>query len=201
MSKSQDDYLIIKHHQPDFREKMFFFISGIIVSVPLTLFFGTLTDTLCIILPFFLAQVCSIVIFTPVIEEFAKAFPLFYRHGETERSIFILGFLVGLGFGIAEFFVYVVGLGAPIILRLPGILFHAASTSIVAYGIAKKRAALFYIIAVTLHFLINFTAIFEIGFIVTISVFFITYYLSWHFFNRTTDRFINGEIGSIIDKN
>ncbi len=201
MSKSEDDYLIIKHHQPDLREKIFFFISGIIVSVPLTLFFGTLTDTLCIILPFFFAQVCSIVIFTPIIEEFAKAFPLFYRHGETERSIFILGFLVGLGFGIAEFIVYVVGLGVPIIVRLPGILFHAASTSIVAYGIAKKRAAFFYILAVTLHFLINFTAIFEIGFLVTIAVFFITYSLSWYFYNRTTDRFINGEVGSIIDEN
>jgi len=45
-----------------------------------------------------------IVILAPFIEELAKVFPLFYRHGETERSLVTLGLLIGLGFGVAEFF-------------------------------------------------------------------------------------------------
>ena len=47
----------------------------------------------------------------PFIEELAKVFPLFYRHGETERSIVMLGILIGLGFGITEFVLYVAVLG------------------------------------------------------------------------------------------
>jgi len=134
----QDNKTIIPLHRPNLRENLFFFVSGIIMSVPLTLFIGWFTDSLCVVLPIFYARLCSTVISTPLIEEFAKAYPLFYRHGETEKSIFTLGFIVGLGFGISEFFVYVLTLGAPILFRLPGILFHAASTSITAYGIEQS---------------------------------------------------------------
>ncbi|GAB6056357.1 hypothetical protein JCM15415_16730 [Methanobacterium movens] len=186
------DCLIIEPHKPDLKEKLFFFISGIIVSVPLTLFFGTFTTTLTSVLPFFYAQILSVVIFAPIIEEFAKAYPLFYRHGETEKSIVKLGFLVGLGFGIAEFFVYVFGLGVPFYIRLPGILFHASSTAIVAYGIAKKRPFFFYLIAVGLHLLINFTAIFDRYLLAYIALNSGTYILAWILYSKTRDNFVNG---------
>jgi RsiW-degrading membrane proteinase PrsW (M82 family) len=96
-------------------------------------------------------EIGTSIIFPPFIEEFAKAYPLFYRHGETRRSIFTLGFLTGLGFGITEFLFYVFGQGAPVFVRLPSIFFHAASASIIAYGIATKRPMRYYVIAVFLH--------------------------------------------------
>ena len=34
------------------------------------------------------AAILSTAIFAPFIEEFSKIFPLYYRHGETQRSIF-----------------------------------------------------------------------------------------------------------------
>ena len=108
-------------HKPSFQEKLFFFLSGIITSVPITLFVNMFTDSLCVVLPIFYAQICSIAIFTPFIEEFAKAYPLFYRHGESVRSIFSLGFLVGLGFGFAEFILYVFIYNSPWFVRLPGL--------------------------------------------------------------------------------
>lgn len=190
----QKDKLVIEPHRPDLEEKLFFLLSGIIVSIPITLLFGTFAKNLSAVLPLFFVNVISVVIFTPFIEEFAKAYPLFYRHGETERSIFILGFLVGLGFGITEFILYVIILGVPVFLRLPGILFHAASTSIIAYGIAKKQPIRFYLIAVGLHFLNNFSAVFESGnigiFIANISAF----YLCWRFYNNTSERFIGEKL-------
>ena len=76
---------------------------------------------------------CSAVIFAPFIEEFAKVFPLYYRHGETERSIMNLAVLTGLEFGVTEFVLYVFTLGVPFISRIPGLIFHASSTGITAY--------------------------------------------------------------------
>jgi RsiW-degrading membrane proteinase PrsW (M82 family) len=173
-------------HRPSRREYIFFLISGIIVSVPLTLFTGTFTNQLCFILPLFYAQICSVAIFTPFIEEFAKAYPLFYRHGESDRSLFILGFLTGLGFGISEFMLYVFQLGAPIFIRLPGLFFHAASTSITAYGITKNKPLPFYIIAVALHFLNNLSSFFgAFWYIGGTSAIIASYSLSWRLFRRT----------------
>ena len=186
------DNLIIKPHRPNLKEKLFFLLSGIIVSIPITLLFGTFTNNFLGAFHFVFAGLISIVIFTPFIEEFAKAYPLFYRHGETERSIFILGFLVGLGFGITEFILYVFILQVPVFVRLPGIFFHAASTSIVAYGIAKKQPARFYLIAVGLHFLNNFSALQESGDIGILVANIGAYYLCWRFYNRTTEQFIGG---------
>lgn len=191
MNDSKDNHVIIKPHRPDLKEKLFFLISGIIVSIPVTLFFGTFAQDLCVVLPVFYATVCSVVIFTPFIEEFAKAYPLFYRHGETERSIFILGFLVGLGFGISEFLIYIFLLKAPVILRIPGIFFHASSTSIVAYGIARKQPIFYYLIAVGLHFLNNFSALFDGGFIGYFIANISAYYLSYTFYKKTTEKIID----------
>jgi len=120
-----------------------------------------------------------------------KAYPLFYRNGETERSIFTLGFLTGLGFGISEFFVYVFAQGVPIPIRLPGLIFHAASTSIVAYGIGTKQPIRFYLVAVVLHFVNNFTALFGALWLVGgLGAVLLAYLLAWYLYKRTSERFI-----------
>jgi RsiW-degrading membrane proteinase PrsW (M82 family) len=177
-------------HRPGINEKLFFLLSGIITSVPLTLFVSGFTDSLCVAMPLFFAQVCAIVIFAPLVEEFAKAFPLFYRHGETTRSLFWLGFIVGIGFGFTEFLLYVFVYNQSILTRLPGILFHACSTSITAYGIGIHRPWLFYLLAVGLHFLNNFASIFSsIWIFVGPATLAATYYLSSHLYRRTSETF------------
>lgn len=182
---------LIAPHKPDLRELLFFFTSGFIISVPLTLYIGLFTDHLCMVLPRLYAEVCAVSIFTPFIEEFAKAYPLFYRHGESKRSIFNLGFLVGLGFGISEFFVYL-AIGAPIIVRLPLMIFHAASASITAYGIATNRPLHFYILAVLVHALNNFSAFFDsFWFIGGIGAVAIAYLLSWNLYRKTSENFVD----------
>jgi RsiW-degrading membrane proteinase PrsW (M82 family) len=186
-----EDKVLIEPHRPDLKEKIFFLVSGIIVSIPITLLFETLAGNVSTVLPMFIAEAALIVIFAPFIEEFAKAYPLFYRHGETERSIFILGFLVGLGFGLSEFFIYVFVTGVPVLIRLPGILFHAASTSIIAYGIAKRQPIRYYSLAVGLHILNNFSALFDPGFIGFLIANIGAFYFSWHFYRKTSDRFID----------
>ena len=141
------------------------------------------------VLPFFYANICSIAIFTPFVEEFAKAYPLFYRHGETPKSLFILGFFVGLGFGLAEFVLYVFVLNQSFIVRLPGILFHAASTSITAYGIAKKTPIRYYLISVVLHFVINVSSIFSsLGILVIPISLTMTYLLSWKIYYQINQK-------------
>lgn len=192
----QNDKVIIQVHRPNLREKLFFFASGIITSVPLTLFVGTFTDSLCVVLPAFYASLCSVAIFTPFVEEFAKAYPLFYRHGETEKSIFTLGFLVGLGFGVSEFLLYVIAFGTPFYVRLPALVFHAGSTSIIAYGIAKKRPIWFYLIAAALHFTNNFSALIDpfpdISYNISgAAVLAITLLLSLHLYNKASETIVD----------
>jgi RsiW-degrading membrane proteinase PrsW (M82 family) len=138
---------------------IFFLLCGVIISVPLTLFIYQYTDTLLVGFNTFTAALISRAIFAPLIEEFAKAYPLFYRHGETQRSILNLALLVGLGFGIVELLTYVTILNVPVIYRLPGLFFHPASTVITAYGIATKRPLPYYLIAVFFHFANNYLAV------------------------------------------
>lgn len=174
-------------HLPSMKESLFFLISGFVVSVPLTLFTGTLTDSLCFVLPLFYAQFCSTAIFTPLIEEFAKAYPLFFRHGETERSVFILGFLVGLGFGFSEFILFVFQLGAPVLIRIPALFFHAASTSITSYGISQNRTIPFFVLSVTLHFLNNSSAFFgNYWYVGGLGALVTSYIISWRLFKKTS---------------
>lgn len=183
--------VVIPVHRPDSKEKMFFLLSGIIVSIPITVSISMLSNSLCFLLPVFYSEICTVAIFAPFVEEFSKAFPLFYRHGETGKSIFTLGFLVGLGFGITEFFLYVFGMGAPVYIRLPGVFFHASSASITAYGIATNRAFPFYLIAVFLHFSYNFsTFLGAFWFIAGPAVLITTYYLSWHFYYKSENRVV-----------
>jgi hypothetical protein len=154
------DEVVIAVHRPSLRERLFFLFSGMVSSVPLTLFVSQFANSLLGSLSLFYAVLVSVVVLSPFVEEFAKAFPLFYRHGETQRSIFMLGLLVGFGFGFVEFLLYVFVLGVPFVYRLGAMVFHAASTSITAYGIATRRAALFYLVSVALHFSNNFVALF-----------------------------------------
>jgi RsiW-degrading membrane proteinase PrsW (M82 family) len=184
----------ISLHKPDIKEKIFFFLSGLLVSVPFTVFFSGFSDSLCVAMPLLFSQVCSLVIFAPFIEEVAKVFPLFYRHGETERSFLNLGILAGLGFGVTEFALYVFALNAPFISRVPGVIFHASSTCITAYGIAKKKPITFYLIAVAFHLANNLLALlsnsFSFLYIPALFVLVSTYFLAWYLYRRTSETIV-----------
>ena len=179
-------------HRPSLTEKLFFLISGIVVSVPVALFFEVYATThLSNLFSELQTEILIIAILAPIIEEFAKAYPLFYRHGESQKSIFTLGFLVGLGFGITEFFEYVLILHVSPLVRLPGIFFHASTTSIIAYGIATKRAALFYLAAVLLHSSINLVAIFALAGLPYALLLTTTFSLCLILYTRTSEKMID----------
>jgi RsiW-degrading membrane proteinase PrsW (M82 family) len=182
----------ISVHKPDLKEKIFFLLSGLLVSVPFTLFFSDFSNSLCVAMPLLFAQVCSSVIFAPFIEEVAKVFPLFYRHGETERSILDLGIIVGLGFGVTEFALYVFTLGAFFLSRIPGVIFHASSTCITSYGIAKKKPVPFYLISVALHLANNLLALFSNSFsyIPGLLILITAYLLAWRLYLRTSETIV-----------
>jgi RsiW-degrading membrane proteinase PrsW (M82 family) len=172
---------VIPLHTPSLKEYAFFLLSGIVVSIPFALFFEQLSEVVPAIL--------SLVILAPFIEELAKVFPLFYRHGETERSIVNLGLLLGLGFGITEFALYVFVGGVPFTVRLPGIIFHASSATIVAYGVAKKNPWPYYLIAAMLHVANNlFAEISSLGFgiLFELVILISTYMLAWNFYRKTS---------------
>jgi RsiW-degrading membrane proteinase PrsW (M82 family) len=188
-------------HRPSYRELLFFLLSGAIVSVPLTLFVeGNLTNPLLTGLSAVDITFITVVVFAPFIEEFAKVFPLFYRHGETQRSIFNLALCVGLGFGIVEFITYVLVLGPQVIpQRIPGLFFHPASTSIAAYGIATRKPLPYYLAAVSLHFLNNFFAVLApVAFPVSAIVLVIALSSSWYLHGKTTETFINPDEGRTL---
>lgn len=172
---------VIPIHTPSYREYAFFFASGILVSIPFAVFYEGLYPTS-------LPAILSIVVLAPFIEELAKVFPLFYRHGETERSIVTLGLLIGLGFGISEFFIYVFVGGVPVLARIPGIIFHAASAGITAYGIAKKKPLPYFLIAVGLHMVNNLFAVIGDFFAVLAQVLVLitVYLLAWRYYNRAS---------------
>ncbi len=167
-------------------KKLFFLFSGIIVSVPITLFISQLANYFCLLLPLFIAIICATSIIAPLVEEFAKAYPFFYRYDVPSKSLMTLGFLTGLGFGIAEFFLYVFVQQVPFFLRIHPIFFHAASTSIVSYGIHRRSTLKFYFLAVLLHFLNNFfAALGYLWFIGGVGSTIITYYLSFRLFRKS----------------
>lgn len=180
MAEEQPRQCVIPIHKPSNRELAFFFISGIVVSVPMAFFFESVIT--------FVPVIISIAVLAPFIEELAKVFPLFYRHGETERSIVKLGVLIGLGFGISELAEYVVLLHVPLIFRIPGVIFHASSAAIVAFGVAKKNPLPYYLIAVSLHALNNFfaVAVLPIGVFAEWFVVIVTYFLAYHFYNKAS---------------
>jgi RsiW-degrading membrane proteinase PrsW (M82 family) len=170
---------IIPIHKPSWKELAFFFSSGILVSIPFTLFFSQTYS--------FFPTILTIVVFAPLVEEVSKVFPLFYRHGETERSLVTFGILIGLGFGIAEFFLYVFFFNVSPLARVAGVVFHATSTAITAYGIAKKSPILYYLIAVGLHMVYNFFAVTGdpfFGVLVGVLVLTAVYLLAWRYWHK-----------------
>jgi RsiW-degrading membrane proteinase PrsW (M82 family) len=101
-----------------------------------------------------------------------------------------LGFLVGLGFGVTEFLEYVLIVGVSPIFRLPGIFFHAANTSLVAYGIANKKSATFYLVAVALHFSYNIAALFDPFQFLILIIFLLTLLLFGYLYQETPETLI-----------
>lgn len=189
--KSKVAKTMTQSHKPSLGEMLFFLSSGVIASIPMALFFEPSTEFLRNFFPSFQAEVLAVAVLAPIIEEFAKAYPLFYRHGESQKSLFMLGLLVGLGFGITEFFAYVLLLGVSPIVRVPGVLFHAALTSIVAYGIATKRSAVFYLMAVFFHSSVNFLAILDLPGLPYALLLAAAFILSFLLYMKTSERMID----------
>ena len=172
---------VIPLHKPSLKELTFFFASGILVSIPFALFFSQFY-------PLF-PSALAVIILAPFVEELAKVFPLFYRHGETERSIVTLGILIGLGFGISEFVLYVFFLDVSFVARLSGVIFHASSAAITAYGIAKKNPLPYYLIAVVLHVANNlfaYTGDVTFGVLAELLVLIVVYLLAWRFYHQAS---------------
>jgi RsiW-degrading membrane proteinase PrsW (M82 family) len=167
---------------------LFFLGSGVIVSIPMALFFEPSTSFLSNYFPPLEAEILAIAVLAPIIEEFAKAYPLFYRHGESQKSLITMGFLVGVGFGVVEFFAYVLLAGYPWYIRLPGIFFHAALTSIVAYGIAVKRSLISYLVAVFFHSSNNFIAILGGPVLLYALLLATTFSLSYILYSKASER-------------
>lgn len=151
------------------------------MSIPFATFFESLV-------PAGFSIALLVIVLAPFVEELAKVFPLFYRHGETERSLVTLGLLIGLGFGVAEFFEYIFLAGAPVIGSIPHLIFHASSATITAYGIAKKNPLPYFLIAVSLHITNNFFAFSTdiIGVFVQLLVLITVYLLAWRFYHRAS---------------
>jgi hypothetical protein len=187
----EQDKVIIQLHKPNADEMLFFLLCGAITSVPLTLFIAQYANSLLVGFDSLSAALISTTVFSPLIEEFSKAFPLFFRHGETERSIVDLALFIGVGFGLVELLTYVFVLDASIIERLPGLFFHPASTSITAYGIATKRPLPFYGIAVAFHLLNNLlvltTPFPAFG---SIAIVAITVFTSWQLHSKTKEKIV-----------
>jgi RsiW-degrading membrane proteinase PrsW (M82 family) len=177
-------------HKPSFKEMLFFLICGAVLSIPLTLFIEQYISPLLAGLDSFSAYLLVLIVLAPLIEEFSKVFPLFYRHGETQRSIFNLALLVGLGFGIVEYLTYVFALNANPIGRLYGLLFHPATASITAYGIATKKPLQFYLVAVALHFSNNFLAVLDPFLPTSAAIVVIAVLISWQLHGKTKNEFI-----------
>jgi len=172
---------VIPLHKPSRQELIFFFASGFLVSIPFASFFESLY-------PLQFSVALFIVVLAPFVEELAKVFPLFYRHGETERSLVTMGLLIGLGFGIAEFIEYVFFFGVSPLARLPGLILHPSSATIAAYGISKKNPLPYYLVAVTLHVSYNFFAltgdIFSLFGLLLVLI--TVYMLAWRYYQRSS---------------
>ena len=182
---------VIPIHKPRTPEKLFFLSCGIIMSIPLTIFVASLANPLLVGIETTVATLISTAFFAPFTEEFSKIFPLYYRHGETQRSILDLAIMVGLGFGIVELLTYVFLAGVSVFPRIPGLFFHPSSTAIAAYGIATKRPVIFYAVAVALHFAANFLVIINpFPFSASILIVGLTVWLAYILYGRTKERVI-----------
>ena len=79
--------------------------------------------------------------------------------------------------------------GAPLIDRIPGVIFHASSAAITGYGIAKKNPLPYYLIAVMLHLTNNFFALetaLPFGLFAELVVLIVAYLLAWRFYHQAS---------------
>jgi hypothetical protein len=78
----------------------------------------------------------------------------------------------------------------PLIVRIPGVIFHASSAAITAYGIAKKNPLPYYLISVLLHLANNFFAVVPTVFSIfaQLLILIVTYLLAWRFYHQTSDE-------------
>ena len=190
--------ITIRVHRPSTREKSFYFLAGVVMSVPMAVFFETYMQSALSGLSTIVATVISVAVIAPFVEEFSKAFPLFYRHGETQRSIVNLAVLVGLGFGIVEFLEYIFLLGVPVIDRIPGLFFHPASTAITAYGIGKKKTGRYYMLAVGLHVSNNFLAVVSPApFSILVSG--LTVLIAYNLYCKTQEKIIKDDYAEVTE--
>jgi hypothetical protein len=182
---------MIEVHKPSTGEYLYYFVQGLIISVGMTFLFENLARQ--VVNDFFSTRMAGFVLIVgaaPIIEEYFKIYPLFTRHAETARSLIKLGFFSGLGFGLAEFCIYVFLAGAPVTIRLPGLLFHAASTSITATGISKNQFTQYYVIAVVLHAVNNFFAeLGDIWFIGGLATVLLAYIISYRDYAAAEDYY------------
>ncbi len=188
----QDSQKTIIVHKPSLDEKLFFFISGMVVSIPFTILFESLSSYLLARnFSRLFVSVFSVLILAPLIEEFAKAYPLFYRHGETGKSMLVLGLAIGLGFGIAEFAIYVFMYNAPVIYRIPGVLFHATAAAITAYGITVRKPVVYYVIATFFHFSYNLFAQSDVLYLPGIlAILASEFLLSYHYYKKASEGIV-----------
>ena len=76
-------------------------------------------------------------------------------------------------------------------LLIPGVIFHASSAAITAYGIAKKKPLGYYLTSVVLHASNNFFAVESptfIGVIAELVILITAYLLAWHFYHEASDQ-------------
>jgi hypothetical protein len=74
--------------------------------------------------------------------------------------------------------------------RLTSLVFHPANASISAYGIATKRPLQFYLLAVALHFSINFASLMA-PVAAWVFVLGLTVWISWTLYGKTKEKFIS----------
>jgi RsiW-degrading membrane proteinase PrsW (M82 family) len=189
---SEKDVTVIPIHRPNRLEVTTFFAQGLLMSIPMAIYFeGFFANHITQIAPFLPLPEVMAILLAPFIEEFAKVFPLFARHGETARTIVLLGFITGLGFGFAEFLIYVFQYGAPVGERILQIFDHASYTLISSYGLVSRRFIPFFLLAVAFH--ASFNLLVEQGFLVVVAVASagIAILLAWNLYNRAKDTLVD----------
>ena len=161
---------------------MFFFSSGILVSIPFALFFSQFYT----LFPAALA----VVILAPFIEELGKGFPTILQTWGNREIICYLGRFDWVGFWYFRVcFVRFLFRSFSYVARFPGIIFHSSSAAITAYGIAKKESlALLPACRVPSYSQQLFSSLQETSFrdICELLVLISVYLLAWRYYHKAS---------------
>ena len=173
----------------------FFFVSGIIVGIPVNVYIhNSAVGMIAGLSPYYFLLISELVL-APFIEEFSKVFGLIYRHGETEQTFFKLAVLSGFGFGIAEFLILTFTIGSSALINFSGIFFHPLTVAITAYGLATNQAFRYYLLAVFFHFLNNLFLILLpsniIALLTSVGIVIITYFVVRKLQSLTKNQFVD----------